>query len=146
MSDLSQLLTDDKRPAVVDDLASHAEQVISEQSGVTGMAVKGGAAAAKKFDSDIFTKAVNRVLPDVLGEFQPYWQEFQDSSSDDFGAFVSVRSAEVADSLLGVADQHASKVDNSALAKIYDSVRGRATKIIEPAVPGLATALQRHMA
>lgn len=146
MSDLSQLLNEDKRPALVDDIASYAEQVISEQSGIGGLAVKGGAGAAKKLDSNIFPKAVNRVLPDVLEEFQPYWQEFQASGSGDFGAFTAERSAQVADALLRVADKHATKVENSALGKVYNSIRGRATKIIEPAVGGLATTLQRHMA
>lgn len=145
MSNLSQLLESGTRPQVVEDLTNFAEKSIAEQSGIAGMALKGAVATAKKVNSDVVAKAVNALLPDVLNEMEPHWQEFDSSRSDDFGAFLSTRSKDVTDSILNVADRKADEVNNNTLTKTYKSLRSKAAKILEPKVPELANILQRHM-
>lgn len=144
MSDLSQLLVGETHSAVVKDLADFVEQSISEQSGITGMALKGGVGAAKKVSADIVPSGINRMLPEMLGEMQPYWEQFRASGQEDFGAFVAPKSDEVSDALLNVADKHAETVNVPALQKVYQSLRGRAGKMVNPHVPDLARILQRH--
>ncbi|AGF71024.1 DUF6918 family protein [Corynebacterium halotolerans] len=145
MSDLSQLLSDEKRPAVASDLAAFVESQISEQSGITGMAIKGAAAAARKVDSNIVPKGVNRMLPDLLGDLDPHWQAFQADASTDFGEFLAGRSPQVVDALMSVADRNAEQISIPALAKAYNSLRGKGAKLITPAVPELGRILQRNM-
>lgn len=145
MSDLSQLLSTEKRDPVISELASYAEQVISEQRGVTGFAIKGAVGTAKAVDSDVVAKAVTRVLPGILGDLDRHWQDFQASEEEDFGAFISPRSEDVVDSVMTVADDQATKLNVTALRKAYEALRGRAGGVIKPAVPDLARILQRHM-
>lgn len=145
MSDLSQLLGDAKRPAVTADLAAFVESQVSAQSGITGMAIKGAVGAAKKVDSDIVSRGVNRMLPDILGDLDPHWQAFQTDPANDFGKFLADRSPRVVDALLAVADRNAEQINIAALAKAYNSLRGKGAKLIEPAVPELGRILQRHM-
>lgn len=145
MSNLSQLLEEPTRTSVVTVLVSLVDNTVSEQSGITGMAIKGAVAAAKKVDADIVSKGINRTLPDLLGEMESYWQEFDSSPQEDFGTYLAGNNKEVADSILGVADRNADQVNNPALVKTYNSLRNKIAKIIEPQVPELARILQKHM-
>lgn len=121
------------------------DNTVSEQSGITGMAIKGAVAAAKKVDADIVSKGINRALPDLLGEMESYWQEFETSPQENFGTYLAGNDKEVADSILGVADRNADQVNNPALVKTYNSLRSKIAKIIEPQIPELARILQKHM-
>lgn len=145
MTDLSQLLTADKRDAVVADLTGFADATVAKQSGLTGTAIKAAVAAARKVDANIVSKGVNRMLPDVLGDLQPHWQAYQDEGATDFGAFLVGRSAQVVDSLMAIADRNAESITVAPLAKAYNGLRGKAAKVIEPEIPELGRILQKHM-
>lgn len=145
MTDLSQLLTDDKRPAVVADLAAFADATVAKQSGLSGTAMKGAVSAAKKIDGGIVAKGVNRMLPDVLGDLQPHWQAFQNEGGSDFGVFLDGRSSQVVDSLMAIADRNAESITVAPLAKAYNALRGKAAKVIEPEIPEFGRILQKHM-
>ena len=124
MAHLSELMSGPQRTAVISDCGELVERVVAKQSGITGMALKGAVAAAKKVDSAIITKALGRVLPDVLDAMDPHWQEFENSSEQDFGSFLEPA---------------------PALSKPYNSLRGKASKFLTPAVPDFGRVLQKHM-
>ncbi|MDO5669908.1 MAG: hypothetical protein Q4G50_07875 [Corynebacterium sp.] len=146
MTDLSQLLSADKRAPLVDDLAGFAEATVAKQSGLTGTAIKAAVAAAKKVDGDIVPKGINRMLPDVLGDLQPHWQAFNaDDNATDFGDFLASRSSQVGDSLMAIADRNAESITVAPLAKAYNGLRNKAAKLIEPEIPELGRILQKHM-
>ncbi|RNE48136.1 DUF6918 family protein [Corynebacterium alimapuense] len=146
MSNLSQLLNEDTRPAVAADLATFADATVAEQSGISGIALKGAIATAKKLDSNIITKGVNRLLPEILGELERHWQDFQDAPTEDFGDFLAGRSSQVVDSVMSVADRNAEQITIAPLAKAYNGLRGKGAKFIEPAIPEFGRILQKHMA
>ncbi|MER0113105.1 hypothetical protein [Corynebacterium sp. KPL3954] len=81
MGHLSELMSGPQRTAVISDCGELVERVVAKQSGITGMALKGAVAAAKKVDSAIITKALGRVLPDVLDAMDPHWQDLQAAPS-----------------------------------------------------------------
>ena len=145
MAHLSELMSGPQRTAVVSDCGELVEGVVAKQSGITGMALKGAVAAAKKVDAAIITKALDRVLPDVLDALDPHWQDFASNPEQDFGAFVEPRSAQVSDSIMSVADKHAEQINSPALSKPYNSLRGKASKFLTPAVPDFGRVLQQHM-
>lgn len=145
MSNLSQLLQDPTRTSVTAELATFVDETVAAQSGLTGMALKGAVAAAKKMDSAIVVKGMNRLLPDITGELEPYWQDFVASGQADFGAFLEPRAGEVTDTIMKVADRHAQTINVPALAKAYSSLRGKASNIIEPQIPALARIVQKHV-
>ena len=112
MAHLSELMSGPQRTAVVSDCGELVEGVVAKQSGITGMALKGAVAAAKKVDAAIITKALDRVLPDVLDALDPHWQDFPSNPEQDFGSFLEPRSAEVSDSIMSVADRHAEQINS----------------------------------
>lgn len=145
MAHLSELMSGPQRTAVVSDCGELVEGVVAKQSGITGMALKGAVAAAKKVDAAIIAKALDRVLPDVLDALNPHWQDFASNPEQDFGSFLEPRSAEVSDSIMSVADKHAEQINSPALSKPYNSLRGKASKFLTPAVPDFGRVLQKHM-
>lgn len=145
MAHLSELMSGPQRTAVVSDCGELVEGVVAKQSGITGMALKGAVAAAKKVDAAIITKALDRVLPDVLDALDPHWQDFASNPEQDFGSFLEPRSAEVSDSIMLVADKHAEQINSPALSKPYNSLRGKTSKFLTPAVPDFGRVLQQHM-
>lgn len=145
MAHLSELMSGPQRTAVVSDCGELVEGVVAKQSGITGMALKGAVAAAKKVDAAIITKALDRVLPNVLDALDPHWQDFASNPEQDFGSFLEPRSAEVSDSIMSVADKHAEQINSPALSKPYNSLRGKASKFLTPAVPDFGRVLQQHM-
>lgn len=145
MAHLSELMSGPQRTAVVSDCGELVEGVVAKQSGITGMALKGAVAAAKKVDAAIIAKSLDRVLPDVLDALDPHWQDFASNPEQDFGSFLEPRSAEVSDSIMSVADKHAEQINSPALSKPYNSLRGKASKFLTPAVPDFGRVLQKHM-
>ena len=90
-------------------------------------------------------KALERILPDVLDALDPRWQDFAESGKDDFGAFLEPHQEEVSDEIMNIADKHVEKVNSAALRKPYNSLRGKATKILSPEVPAFGRVVQKHM-
>lgn len=152
MTNLSSALTGANREAVVRDLSDFAERTISEQSGVTGIAVKGAYAGVQKVRPDILTRALDRFLPDLAAALQPHWDDYttagggQAGTAGTFGAFLENRNQDVADSLLKSADRSADKIDNATLIKAYRAIRGRGEKIVARNVGGLGAVVEKHAA
>ncbi|GAA1472510.1 hypothetical protein P4N68_00605 [Corynebacterium felinum] len=144
MSDLSILLGD-KREALAHELAGLAENAVESSSGISGMAVKGLLAAAKKVNSDIVSKAANRLLPEILETLQPRWSEYNAQGTGDFGTFLNANSDAVVDDILEVLDRNAQKVDFPAVQKGYNSIRSKASGLIKPHLPMLGDVIERHM-
>ncbi|AWR14736.1 hypothetical protein B11Q_00006 [Corynebacterium diphtheriae] len=144
MSTLAQLL-DTKRTALAAELAGFIDRSVSQSSAISGVALKGAVAAAKKVRPDIVTKGAERLLPEVVEVLDPYWASFEASDSTHFGEFLEQHKSEVSDKILEVADRNAEKVDMPALKKAYGSLRGKAASFIEPNLPGLGQIMQNYM-
>lgn len=110
-----RLLDPAQRAQVVDAIANVVDQEVGAKSGLSGMALKGAYASAKKMKDGIVTKGVNAMLPQVAAALAPYWDAKGDQ---DFGAHLAANSAEVSEKLLAMADGAAANPDNAAMAKI----------------------------
>ncbi|WKD58446.1 DUF6918 family protein [Corynebacterium caspium] len=148
--DLSSLLDAAHRPGVVSDLTSLAERTISEQSGMTGLAIKGAVGTAKRVENEIIPASINRFLPLILGALQPFATEATAAAETaatgtaDFGAFLASNEDRVSEALLQIADANIENVRNPAVLKLFSSIRGKANRIISPALGELGSILQRH--
>ena len=145
MSNLSQLLEPQVRPALIKELSEFIQQTVSEQSGISGMAIKGAVSTATRINADIIPKGISQILPDMLGDLEPRWAEFEKAGATDFGAFLDKDSAQVADAVMSTADRHAERINVAPLAKAYKSLRNKGAKIVEGKVPELGRILQNHM-
>lgn len=144
MSSLNDLLGP-QREAVVADLSALVEKTVSNQSGISGMALKGLVSAAKKVDGNIVPKGLNRLLPELAANLDPQWQGFQSSGEADFGAYLAAHKDEVVASVLSVADKAAASSNIPALDKGYKAIRGKAGDFIGPVLPELGALIVKHM-
>lgn len=143
MTNLNALLEGDTRQTVVAELAELIDKTVSNQSGLTGMALKSAVAAGKKADADAIPKGVNRVLPQIAEELAPFWSGYKSSDTQGFGSYLVSREGEVVDAMLGAADKATSDMP-SAMQKAYSTLRGKAGKIVSPALPELGDIIERH--
>ncbi|AQQ14017.1 hypothetical protein CGLAU_00045 [Corynebacterium glaucum] len=143
MTNLNALLEGDTRQTVVTELAELIDKTVSNQSGLTGMALKSAVAAGKKADADAIPKGVNRLLPQITEELAPFWSGYESSDTQGFGSYLVSRENEVVEAMLGAADKATSDMP-SAMQKAYSTLRGKAGKIVSPALPELGDIIERH--
>lgn len=148
MTDLSKLLGDAVRPNLVNDLSGLVEVTAGKQSGLTGMAIKSALAAGKKADAEAVPKGINRFLPQIIEALQPFWERYTSSeaggAANGFGNFLNSREGDVVESLLTAADKSTDEMP-TAVQKAYSSVRGKAGKIVGPALPELGSIIERYV-
>ncbi|HET7013725.1 MAG TPA: hypothetical protein VFI65_07440 [Streptosporangiaceae bacterium] len=140
------LLTEDKRPHVVDDCLALIDNEVSEASGVSGAAVKVAYKTASAFMSGYIRKTVEMLLPDIVAALESYWADFNASGGSDFGDYLAKNGEQVAESLLAVSDDHATRSDRPTIIKAYHAVRGGAAKHIEAALPAVGKLVAKYAA
>ncbi|SDM02757.1 hypothetical protein SAMN04488535_1622 [Corynebacterium mycetoides] len=143
MSDLTKLLDPTVRPTVVNDVTGLVDRTIASQSGLTGMAIKSATSAARKADADIVSKVINRSLPDIVDALTPYWDAYDAEQSAGFGNYLASRQDDVVADVLGLGDKYVQQAP-AAAQKVYSSLRGKAGKIIAPALPEFGEIIERH--
>ena len=143
MSNLNNLLTEANRANVVADISSLIDTTVSNQSGLTGMALKSAVAAGKKADADAIPKGVNRFLPQIVSELEPLFQDYQAAGAASFGSYLGTRENDVVEKILTAADGATGEMPG-AVQKVYSTLRGKAGKIISPALPELGNIVERY--
>ncbi|MEJ5997996.1 DUF6918 family protein [Corynebacterium sp. H130] len=136
------MITISNRPALIADLAEFARTTISSQTGITGMALKGGLVAATKAKPNIMEVVLEHALDDVISVLTPYWNSKPEGTA--FGAQLEANKDRVADELLQVADSKSNSVSNQSLVKVYNSLRGKAVKVVAENVGGLGEIVEKH--
>ena len=106
------------------------------------MALKSALAAGKKADSDVVSKGINAVLPQIVDELSPYWSAYQASDQRGFGEFLAGREDEVIKAMLDAGDKQVDSLPGP-VQKVYSSLRGKATDIAGPALPELGGIVER---
>lgn len=142
MTSLYDSITD--RDAAVADTASFIEEVVANQSGLKGAAVKSAYAAAKKANPEVATKAANRFLPQLCDGLDPLWQSFKDSGESDFGAYLVEHKEVAVNNIMAVADGASENITNSAASKMYGSMRGTVEKTVEEELPRIGALVQKN--
>ncbi|MDE9364212.1 hypothetical protein PZ938_01200 [Luteipulveratus sp. YIM 133132] len=140
----ASLLDEQRRPAVVADLAATIDTEVSEKKGLSGTAIKAAYGTAKKVRSDIAASATDRMLPEIATALEPFWVDF--GGVGDFGGYLAGRGDEAADALLAVTDRRAEATDRDVLRKAYGSLRGKAHDNVKAALPRVGAVVQKHAA
>lgn len=143
MTDLKALLTPANRDSVVKELSTLVDTTVSHQSGLTGMALKSAVAAGKKADADAIPKGVNRFLPQIVEELQPLFNAYEGGNAANFGAYLSHNEDDVVEKILNAADSATGEMPG-AVQKVYSSLRGKAGKIIGPALPEFGAIVEKY--
>ncbi|MFF0815826.1 DUF6918 family protein [Rhodococcus sp. NPDC003318] len=142
---LNETLLDPARlPAVVADVQALIDAEVSDKSGASGLALKGGYGAVKKVGPSIVPDAVEGLLPSFVSRLEPFWQDYGTTGGAGFGDFLSARSDEVSNALLGVTDDKIEGTSKAAVKKVYSSLRPSAQKHVVAALPRLGALVQKH--
>ncbi|MXP23369.1 hypothetical protein GIY30_18690 [Gordonia sp. HNM0687] len=143
MSDSLQSLLDNDRPAVVADLVNVIDSEVSDQKGLGGAAVKTAYAAAQKVKPGVVSSATNLMLPDFLAALQPFWDS--KPAGTPFADHLVANGDAAAEALLTVTDDQAESA-RPALAKVYNSLRGKAKGYVAASLPRVGAAIEKHAA
>ena len=144
MATLQEMLTPDVEPQFVADCRALIDGEVSGKSGVSGTAVKAAYKVAATFAPGYYTETIKSILPDMLDALEPFWADFLESGTAEFGDYLAKRGDEAADALLSVTDRMADVSGRAAIVKAYKLVRGSAGRNIEAALPALGALLQTY--
>jgi len=138
------LLTPDTQPQVIDDCHTLLQQQVSDGSGISGTAVK----LAYKTVNTVFPghvrHMVESLLPDMVGELEPFWADFHASGGSDFGGYLATRGEEVSEALLSVTDKRGASSGRPTVVKAYAKVRPSAGKHVTAALPQVGALVQKY--
>jgi hypothetical protein len=129
------LLAPDARPKVIADCYLLIEQEVAEKSGVSGTAVKLAFKTVNTFLPGHIRYMAESLLPQMVDKLEPYWADFNSSGGTEFGDYLAKRGEEVSQALLSVTDARAAASGRPTVIKAYGTVRGRAVKHVEAALP-----------
>ena len=141
------LLAPDIQPRVVADCEELVTNQVADLSGVTGAAVKLAYNTVRKVDAGHINGMIVTILPNVADALQPYWAQFSAQftpSSGDFGGFLAARDEEVAEALLAITDRRRDNSSRPVIVKAYNTIRGRAIKQVQAALPALGLLIQKY--
>ena len=102
---------------------------------MSGTAVKLAYKTVNTFMPGHVRHMVGILLPDMVGQLEPFWVDFCASGSSGFGDYLAKRGDEVTQALLSVTDARAAASDRPTVIKAYGSVRGSAVKHVGAALP-----------
>ena len=141
MSDSLQSLLEANRPAVVQDFVGVIDAEVSEQKGLGGAAVKAAYGAVQRIKPDIVTRATDQLRPDFLAALQPFWDNKPAGVA--FGDHLAANSDAAAEALLQVTDDQVADA-KPALAKAYNSLRGKAKGYVAAALPRVGAVVDKY--
>jgi hypothetical protein len=140
------LLGPDTQPKVIADCYALIEQEVSDKSGISGTAVKLAYKTVNAFMPGHIRHMVGKLLPDMVGQLEPFWADFNSSGGAEFGDYLAKRGDEVAQALLSVTDAKAASSGRPTIVRAYGSVRGSAVKHIEAALPRVGDLVLKYAA
>src|ERR1700677_3104766 len=146
MATLQEIITPEVESRFVADCQALIDGEVDGKSGVSGTAVEGAYKVAATFAPGYYTETIRSILPDMLDALEPFWADFLESGTADFGDYLVKHGDEAADALLSVTDHLADVSGRAAIVRAYKMVRGAAGKNIEAALPALGALLQSYSA
>jgi hypothetical protein len=144
LSDL--LLPEGAQQRIAADCRALVEQELSGKSGVSAAAVKVAYKAVTAFAPGYYQSIVEKMVPDMLVELQPFWSDFRAAGGGSFGDYLAKRDDEVTVAMLRVTDTLATNSEKPAIVKAYRAVRGGAGKHIQAALPAVGALVERYTA
>ncbi len=146
MAELKERLGQVDRDVVIRDTVVLIDDEVARKSGMTGLALKGGYKVVKKLRGGrMIEDAVNYLLDDFTGALDPMYDDFlADDNATTFERYISKRSNEASDALLGITDAKLERAENPIIIKTYQKLRGQAEKHVVEALPGVGRLIDAH--
>ena len=144
MADLKSILTDPaRRQQVIKDAERLVDEEVASKSGFSGLAIKGAFKLVKGMKPGIIPDMVDGLLDDFAARLDPIYQASVAKGGSVVDNF-SARKGDVADALLGITDDRATRTRHTSLRSAYQQLRPQGKKNVEDAVPGIARLIDKH--
>jgi hypothetical protein len=144
MKTLQSILTEPSvRPRVVADCVRVVDEEVHAKSGLSGFAIKGAYAVVNKVKPGFVAEAMNDLLPDFAARLDPFFQAAR-GAAEPLGAHMQARASQVADALLGITDDRATRAKNASVKKAYEKLRPTGKKHVETAVPRVSAVIEQY--
>jgi hypothetical protein len=144
----ARLLADDKkRPAILHDCLRLIDAEVDSKGGLTGLAIKGGYKIVQAVKPGFVQEALDHLLDDFVRRLEPFWKQHRDNGGEPraFGDALTRQAGAVADALLGLTDEKATRARNPTVKSAYDKLRPQAKKHVEDAIPRVGRTLTPHL-
>jgi hypothetical protein len=138
------LLTPAVQPQVVADTQALVDQQLASKSGLSATGLKVAYKGLTAFAPGYYQQIINTLLPGWANALEPYWADFNATGGSEFGDYLAKRPEEVSEALLAVTDAKGRESGKATVVKMYNAVRGGATKHIEAALPSLGALVQKY--
>ncbi len=139
-----KLLAPGTRSKVLDDCVVLIDQEVASKGGLTGLAIKGAYAMVKAVSSTIIRESMDSLLDAFTDRMEPFYAEHQaQGAKTPLRGFLTSRSSQVANALLGITDDRARRASGT-LKKAYEKLRPTGEKHVQEAVPRIADLLQKY--
>ncbi len=132
------LLGPTTKERVANDCVGLVDSEVAKKSGLSGIAIKGAYAVVKKVKPGFIREVVDHLLDEFVERLEPFYAAWRQTPSDGLSTYLTARSNEVAEGMLGVTDARAKRAKNATVKKAYEKLRPTAHKHVEAAVPGVA--------
>jgi hypothetical protein len=139
------LQTNGAKQQITADCMALIQQELDTKSGVSAAALKIAYKAVTAFAPGYYQSTVEKLVPRMLHQLQPFWADFQ-AGGGRFGDYLVNRGEEVSEALLTVTDGMARGSSRGVVVKAYNAVREGAGKHIEAALPSLGGLVEKYAA
>jgi len=144
MSTLAEvLLVPGNRPKVVDDCVRIVDAEVDSKGGLSGLAIKGAYALVKAVKPGFIAESIDHMLDDFVKRLEPFHAEAQ-QKNEPIAAYMGARQGQVADALLAISDDRATRAKNQTVKKAYEKLRPTGKKHVEAAVPRIGRLLAKY--
>lgn len=108
------------------------------------MALRSAIAGVKKVDARILHKGINTVLPQLLEQLNPRWEDYKNGDHAAFGEYLAQHEDDVVAELVSLGDNLRDSMP-AGVQKIYATFRSKAAKIVGPALPRIGEVVEKQM-
>ena len=138
-------LADADRNLVIRDAVQLIDNEVSNKSGLTGLALKGGYKVVKKLKNGrMISFAVDKLLNDFTAGLEDLYDDFLESDASGFDVFLMKHEDTAADALLGITDKKAEDAESKVIKKTYSKLRKTAKGHVVSALPGVGQLIEKH--
>ena len=138
------LLDPSRRAQVVGDFVTLVDNEVASKKGLTGMGIKAGFKAVKKFKPGIIPQLIADLLPEFIQAIEPFYDEFLAGDQGDIKMFVSSQKDRIADGLLSVTDARAQTSKHKLLVSTYKKLRPLGKAQVMAALPQVGKILSKY--
>lgn len=146
MASLPQLLlAEHHREELIDDSVKLVENFVAHRSGLKGLAYKAGLSTAGAAKPNFLHNSMRKLMPEFAAALDPLYQEFLNSSTDDFSAYLQRHSERTIPALLGVADARVAGSAHKSLKALYGKLRKGVEDDMSAILPEMSRLIGRYL-